>query len=95
VQTTKILSLVLVAFLAVATAQAGNGHAGHTTIHTGGRGNYHGNYHGGRGYYAHGGHNGRYWSGGYYRGRYYDGGYYPYDSPFFVGLPIPFLFPGF
>jgi hypothetical protein len=97
VKTITAFSFILVALLGVASTQAGTAHAGHTTVHTGGRGNYHGNYHGGRGYYAHGGQNGRYWQGGYYRGSYYNGGYYPYDSPFFVGLPVPFPFfvPGF
>jgi hypothetical protein len=111
VKTIKSFSLILITIAGVASAQAGTVHAGHTTVHTGGgRGNYHGgyqgNYHGnyggghgyyGHGYYAHGGHGGRYWRGGYYGGRYYNGGYYPYDSPFFVGLPIPvpFFFPGF
>jgi hypothetical protein len=92
------LSFVLVTIIGVATAEAGrNEHAGHTTVRAGGRGNYHTNYHGGNGYYAHGGHRARYWHGGYYGGQYYDGGYYPYNSPFFVGLPIPlpFFFPGF
>jgi hypothetical protein len=103
----KSLIFALITIVGVASAPAGTAHAGHTTVHTGGRGNYHGNYrgnysgghgyysHGGRGYYAHGGHNGRYWNGGYYNGRYYNGGYYPYDSPFFVGIPFPFFFPGF
>jgi hypothetical protein len=109
------LSLILIIIFGVASAQAGNAHAGHTTVHTGGRGNYHGNYHGvhgyytygignyhndyhrSYGYYSHGGNSVRYWHGGYYGGQYYDGGYYPYDSPFFLGLPIPFpfFFPGF
>jgi hypothetical protein len=97
VKTIKGLILVLLTMVGLASAQAGTVHAGHTTIHTGGRGGYHGNYHGGYGYYARGGHNGRYWRGGYYDGRYYDGGYYPYSSPFFLGLPIPvpFFVPGF
>jgi hypothetical protein len=97
------LSFVLLTIFGVASAQAGTVHARHTTVHTGGSGNYHGNYHGGhgyytrggQGYYAHGGHSGRYWHGGYYGGQYYDGGYYPYNSPFFIGLPLPFFFPGF
>jgi hypothetical protein len=98
VKTINTLSLVLITAVCIASAHAGTVHTGHTTVHTGGRGNYHGNYyHGGHGYYAHGGNNGRYWQGGYYHGRYYNGGYYPYDSPFFVGLPIPvpFFIPGF
>jgi hypothetical protein len=98
VKTITTLSLTIVALLGVASTQAGTAHAGHTTVHTSGHGNYHGGYyHGGHGYYAHGGQSGRYWHGGYYRGSYYNGGYYPYDSPFFVGLPIPFPFfvPGF
>jgi hypothetical protein len=104
VKTIKILSFVLVTIIGVATAQAGRTeHAGHTAVHTGGHGNYHANYHGrngyhgGNGYYARGGYRTRYWHGGYYGGQYYDGGYYPYNSPFFVGLPIPlpFFFPGF
>jgi hypothetical protein len=98
VKTIKSLSLILITIVGVASAQAGTVHAGHTTVRTGdGHGSYHGNYRGGHGYYAHGGHGGRYWQGGYYGGRYYNGGYYPYDSPFFVGLPIPlpFFFPGF
>lgn len=112
VKTIRTLSLVLITIIGVATAQAG-------TVHTGGRGNYHGNYHGGNGYYArggqryysnggqryytnggqryytNGGHSARYWQGGYYGGQYYDSGYYPYNAPFFIGLPIPFFFPGF
>jgi hypothetical protein len=97
VKTIKSLGLILITTIAVTSAQAGTVHAGHTTVHTGRHGNYHGNYHGGHGYYAHQGQSGRYWHGGYYHGSYYDGGYYPYDSPFFVGLPIPlpFLVPGF
>ncbi len=99
VNTIKRLSLVLTTIIGVASAQAGTVHAGHT----GGHGNYQSNYNGGyyahrgHGYYAHGGHNARYWQGGYYGGQYYGGGYYPYDSPFFVGLPIPipFFIPGF
>jgi len=51
---------------------------------------------GGQRYYTNGGHSARYWRGGYYGGQYYDSGYYPYNSPFFIGLPIPipFFFPG-
>ena len=103
--TIRRLSLVLLTIIGVASAQAGTVHAGHTTVHSGGHGNYHGNYHGGNGYYArggngyyaNGGHSARYWRGGYYGGQYYDSGYYPYNSPFFIGLPIPipFFFPGF
>jgi len=96
VKTIKVLSFVFVSLLGVASTQAGTAHAGHTTVHTGGRGNNHGSYHGGHGYYAQGGQSGRqsgrYWHGGYYHGRYYSGGYYPYDSPFFLGLPIPFTY---
>ena len=109
----RILSLVVITIIGVASAQAGTVHTGHTTVHTGGgHGNYHGNYHGGNGYahgghgyyanggqryYTNGGHSGRYWRGGYYGGQYYNSGYYPYNSPFFIGLPIPipFFFPGF
>ena len=115
-KTIKSLSLILITIVGVASAQAGTVHAGHTTVHTGGQGNYHGNYHGGHGYYAHGGqggqgyyanggqrhytnggHSARYWRGGYYGDQYYNSGYYPYNSPFFIGLPIPipFFFPGF
>jgi hypothetical protein len=112
VKTIRKLSLILI-IIGVASAQAGTVHSGRTTVHTTGHGNYHGNYYGGHGYYAHGGHgyyanggqryynngghNARYWHGGYYGGRYYDGGYYPYNSPFFIGLPlpVPFFFPGF
>jgi uncharacterized membrane protein len=91
------LSLVVLTIIGVASVQAGTVHAGHTTVHTGGHGNYHGNYHGGNGYYANGGHSVRYWRGGYYGGQYYGSGYYPYNSPFFIGLPIPipFFIPGF
>jgi hypothetical protein len=97
VKTIQSLSFILITIFGVASAQAGTAHAGHTTVHTGGRGNYHSNYHGGHGYYANGGHSARYWHGGYYGGQYYDGGYYPYNSPFFIGLPvpIPFFIPGF
>ena len=111
VNTIRTLSLVLLTIIGVASAQAGNGYPGHTTVHNGGRGNYHGNYHegngyyarggngyynhGGQGYYANGRHSGRYWHGGYYGGQYYDGGYYRYNSPFFIGFPFPFFFPGF
>jgi hypothetical protein len=113
VKTIKSLSLILITISGVASAQAGTVHAGHTTVHTGGQGNYHANYHGGHGYYArggqgyyanrgqryytNGGRSARYWRGGYYGGQYYDSGYYPYNSPFFIGLPIPipFFFPGF
>jgi hypothetical protein len=113
VKTIKSLSLALITIFGVASAQAGTVHVGHTTVHTGRHGNYHGNYHGGNGYYArrgqgyyanggqryytNGGHSARYWRGGYYGGQYYDNGYYPYNSPFFIGLPIPipFFFPGF
>jgi hypothetical protein len=99
-KTITALSFVLIALLGVASTQAGTAHVGHTTVHTGGHGYYHGNYHGGynhhgNGYYARGGQSGRYWHGGYYRGSYYNGGYYPYDSPFFVGIPLPFFVPGF
>ena len=103
------LSFVLITVIGVASMQAGTVHTGHTVVHSGGHGNYHGNYHGnnrggngyyargGNGYYANGGHSARYWRGGYYGGQYYDSGYYPYNSPFFIGLPIPipFFFPGF
>jgi hypothetical protein len=113
VKTITSLSFFLITIFGVASAQAGTVHAGHTTAHSGGHGNYHGNYHGGNGYYAHGGqgyhangrqryytnggHSARYWRGGYYGGQYYDSGYYPYNSAFFLGLPIPvpFFFPGF
>jgi hypothetical protein len=110
VKTIKSLSLILITIFGVVSAQAGTVHSGHTTVHTGGHGNYHANYHGGHGYYArggqgyyanggryytNGGHSARYWHGGYYGGQYYDSGYYPYNSPFFIGLPIPFFFPGF
>ena len=107
------LGLILITIIGVVSAQAGTVHTSRTTVHSGGHGNYHSNYHGGNGYYAHGGngyyanggqryytnggHSGRYWRGGYYGGQYYNGGYYPYNSPFFIGLPIPFpfFFPGF
>jgi hypothetical protein len=91
----KTLSLTVLAIFAVVSAYAGTDHRGHTTVHTGGNnhGHYQGGYRGGQGYYAHEGHGGRYWRGGYYRGHYYEGGYYPYDSPFFIGLPIPVPFP--
>jgi hypothetical protein len=105
VKTIKSLSLVLITIIGVASAQAGTVHASHTTVHTGGNANYHGNYHGGHGYYGNGGqryytnggHSTRYWRGGYYGGQYYGSGYYPYNSPFFIGLPIPipFFIPGF
>jgi hypothetical protein len=104
-KTIKPLGLLLIAIFGVASAQAGTVHVGHTTVHTGRHGNYHRNYHGGNGYYANGGqryytnggHSARYWRGGYYGDQYYDSGYYPYNSPFFIGLPIPvpFFFPGF
>jgi hypothetical protein len=55
VNTIRTLSLVLLTIVGVASAQAGNGHTDHTIVHNGGRGNYHGNYHGGNGYYNHGG----------------------------------------
>jgi hypothetical protein len=79
------MSLVLITIIGVASAQAGTVHLGHT----GGHGNYQGNYHGGKGYYARGGqryytngwHSARYWHDGYYGGQYYDGGYYPTTRP--------------
>jgi hypothetical protein len=87
----KKLSLTLVAVFGIASAQADTVHPAHTGGNN--HGNYHGGYHGDHGYYAHGGHGGRYWHGGYYHGHYYEGGYYPYDSPFFAGIPIPIPFP--
>ena len=86
---------------ATLSAYAGTVHNGHTTAHRGHTvqtgGNYHrkysGGYRGGHGYYANGGHDGRYWQGGYYRGHYCSSGYYPYDSPFFAGFPIPIPIP--
>jgi hypothetical protein len=101
----KTLFFSLMAIFGTVSAYAGTVHAGQTTVHrgytvhTGGHynhNNYHGNYggyHGGHGYYANEGHNGRYWHGGYYGGRYYGAGYYPYNSPFFIGLPVPFPVP--
>ena len=108
-KTIKSLAFVVLTLIGVASAQAGTAHPGHTNIHTGGHGYYHGGHgyysrggqgyygNGGQGYYAHGGHSARYWHGGYYGGQYYDSGYYPYNSPFFIGLPIPipFFIPGF
>ena len=101
----ETLSLVVITMIGVASVQAGTVHVGHTTVHSAGHGNYQGNYRGGNGYYArggngyyaNGGHSARYWRGGYYGGQYYDSGYYPYNSPFFIGLPIPipFFIPGF
>jgi hypothetical protein len=93
VRTIKALGLILITIFGVASAQAGTTHS----VHTGEHGNYHRNYHGGHGYYANGGHSARYWHGGYYGGQYYDSGYYPYNSPFFIGppVPIPFFIPGF
>ena len=51
----------------------------------------------GQRYYTNGGYSARYWRGGYYGGQYYNSGYYPYNSAFFIGLPIPipFFFPGY
>ena len=77
--------------------RGGNGyyaHGGSGYYARGGQGHY---ANGGQGYYSNGGHNARYWRGGYYGGQYYNSGYYPYNSPFFIGLPIPipFFFPGF
>ncbi len=91
----KTLSLTVVAIFGVVSAYAGPVHGGHAAVHPGGNnhGHYRGGYHGGHEYYAHEGHGGRYWHGGYYHGHYYDGGYYPYDSPLFIGFPIPVPFP--
>jgi hypothetical protein len=89
----KKLSLILVALLGVFSAYADDHSHGHGDYHGDHHGDYHGGYHGGHGYYAHGGHGGRYWHGGYYHGHYYDAGYYPGDAPFFVGLPLPVPIP--